>query len=431
MHNEDVQIVSRPGLRRLRRLAASAVPLFGMVAAFGTVQKASEPVPFQTVIETLDLQATLLHDAKPVAYVREEPYPGIGSIATFLARLGTQDGEAGDLLRSSQAARSLRLLQPGTTVGAKVDDQGTLRSLWFLTGNEWLVSIDRLGEGFGVSREQIPLTREIEMKSGEIGSSLFAATDAAGVPDNVATQFAEIFAGDVDFYRDLRRGDRFAVVFESFRNGGRNVRTGKVLAAEFSTRKKTYRAVWFQDPWGKGGYYTPEGQNLRRAFLRSPIEFSRVTSRFGLRNHPIFQQWRAHRGVDYAAPAGARVRATGDGIVQFAGRRGGYGNLVIVDHHGGYRTYYAHLSGFAKGVKGGRRVDQSDVIGYVGQTGWVTGPHLHYEFHVRDQYRDPLTMKFPSADPIAKDELTAFGRQAEPLVARLELLKNTNLALLE
>ncbi len=432
MHNEDFQIVSRPRTWRLRWIAiAVAAPLFGVVAAFGTVQNASEPVPVQTVVEPLELPSVLLDDLRPVAYFREERFQGSSTVAALLERFGALSSETTDFLRSSQAVRSLRLLQPGTLVGAKIGEDGTLRSLWFFVGNESLVSIDRLGEGFSASRQPVVPSREIEMKSGEVGTSLFAATDAAGVPDNVAIQLAEIFAGDVDFNRDLRRGDRFAVVFETFRHDGRAIRAGRVLAAEFSSQRKTQRAVWFQDPWGRGGYYTPDGQNLRRAFLRSPIEFSRVTSRFGFRHHPMFQQWRAHRGVDYAAPTGARVKATGDGIVEFAGRRGGYGNLVVVGHHSGYRTYYAHLNGFARGVRGGSRLSQGDVIGYVGQTGWVTGPHLHYEFHVRDQYRDPLTMTFPSAEPIAPIELAAFRRGAEPLVARLDLLRNSNLALIE
>src|SRR5882672_9470082 len=168
-------------------------------------------------------------------------------------------------------------------------------------------------------RAEAEVAREIEMKSGEIKTSLFAATDAAGIPDGVAVQLADIFGGDVDFHRDLRRGDRFGVVFETFSHGGQTIRPGRVLAAEFSSQRKTYRAVWFQDPWGRGGYYTPEGDNLRKVFLRSPLEFSRITSGFGMRRHPIFQEWRTHRGVDYGAPVGTRIKATGDGVVSFAG----------------------------------------------------------------------------------------------------------------
>jgi len=432
MSNDEVQIVTRWEGWRPRWIAgAVAVPFFGMVAAFGTVQNASEPVPFGTVIEPLDLPAVVLGDVRPISYFQEDRFQRSGTLPSLLNRLGATDDESGRFLRSSQAERSLRLLQPGTSVEARIGEGGALRSLWFVTGSDMVVSIDRLGESFSATRQQVVPKREIEMKSGEIASSLFAATDAAGIPDSVAIQLADIFAGDVDFNRDLRRGDRFAVVFEAFRYDGRAIRSGRVLAAEFSSQKKTYRAVWFQDPWGKSGYYTADGRNLRKAFLRSPIEFSRVTSRFGVRHHPILQQWRAHRGVDYGAPFGTKVKATGDGVVEFAGRRNGYGNLVVLGHHGGYRTYYAHLSGFARGLRGGKRVAQGDIIGYVGQTGWATGPHLHYEFHVHNQYRNPLTIAFPAARPIAPDELAAFNRAAEPLVARLDLLKNSNLALLE
>jgi murein DD-endopeptidase MepM/ murein hydrolase activator NlpD len=269
------------------------------------------------------------------------------------------------------------------------------------------------------------------MKSGEIKTSLFAATDAAGIPDGIAVQLADVFGGDVDFHRDLRRGDRFGVVFETFYHGGRTIRSGRVLAAEFSSQRKTYRAVWFQDPWGRGGYYTPDGENLRKVFLRSPLEFSRITSGFGMRRHPIFQQWRAHQGVDYGAPVGTRVKSTGDGVVSFAGRRNGYGNLIVLRHHGGYSTYYAHMRNFALGLRAGGRVVQGEIIGYVGQTGWANGPHLHYEFHLHNQNRNPLAMVFPAAQPILAIELAAFRRTAEPLIARLDLLKNSDLALLE
>jgi len=432
MPNEDVQIVARSAGWRARWIAvAVAVPLCGMVAAFGTAQNASEPVPMETVIEPLDLPAAVLSDDKPISYFQEGRFQRHNALPSLLIQLGAAEDESAKFLRSSQAARSLRLLQPETTVGAKISDDGALRSLWFLTGSDTVVSIDRLGESFSATRQPIAPAREIEMKSGEIGSSLFAATDAAGIPDGVAVQLADIFAGDVDFNRDLRRGDRFAVVFETFRYGGRSIRSGRVLAAEFASQKKAYRAVWFQDPWGKGGYYTPDGRNLRKAFLRSPIEFSRVTSRFGVRHHPIFQEWRTHNGVDYGAPVGTRVKATGDGVVEFAGRRNGYGNLVVLGHHGGYRTYYAHLSGFARGFRAGKRVAQGDVIGYVGQTGWATGPHLHYEFHVHEQNRNPLTITFPASQPITQAELAAFNRAAQPLIARLDLLQNSNLALLE
>ncbi len=432
MHNDEIGIVTRPGGRRLRWLAASvAVPLFGVVAAFGTVEHRPESVPVRIVIEPLAPSTTSVGDPGPIIYFQEDRFRRSDTIARLLERLGADHDEAATLLRSSRAARPFRLLLPGTTVKAKVDELGKLRSLWFLTDKDTILSVDRLGESFGSFEQQAEVARGIEMKSGEIETSLFAATDAVGIPDSVAIQLADIFGGEVDFHRDLRGGDRFEVVYEALYHGGQAIRSGRVLAAEFSSRKRTYRAIWFQDPWGRGGYYTPEGENLRKVFLRSPLEFSRITSGFGMRRHPIFQQWRTHQGVDYGAPIGTKIKSTGDGVVSFAGRRHGYGNLIVLRHHGGYSTYYAHLKNFAQGLRTGSRVAQGEVIGYVGQTGWASGPHLHYEFHLHNQNRNPLTMVFPAAQPILTIELEAFRRTAEPLVARLELLKNSNLALLE
>ena len=432
MHNNEIGIVTRSGERRLRWLAAAvAVPLFGVVAAFGTVERVPEPIPVRIVIKPLALSATPVGDSGTIIYVQEDRFRRSDTLATLIERLGADEDEAATLLRSSRAAQPFRFLLPGTTVQAKVDEVGRLRSLSFLTDRDTLLSVDRLGDSFRRFEQQADVARGIEMKSGEIKTSLFTATDAAGIPDGIAVQLADIFGGDVDFHRDLRRGDRFGVVFETFYHGGKTVRFGRVLAAEFYSQRKTYRAVWFQDPWGRGGYYTPDGENLRKVFLRSPLEFSRITSGFGLRRHPIFRQWRAHQGIDYGAPVGTRVKSTGDGVVSFAGRRNGYGNLIVLRHHGGYSTYYAHLRNFAPALRAGSRVVQGEIIGYVGQTGWANGPHLHYEFHLHNQNRNPLTMAFPAAQPILAIEQAAFRRTAEPVIARLDLLKSGDLALLE
>jgi murein DD-endopeptidase MepM/ murein hydrolase activator NlpD len=433
MHNgNEERIVTRSRGGRLRSLAlVVAVPLFGVVAAFGTVHREPDPVPSQFVVERLSLSPTRIGESGLSIYFQEEVARRNETPAALLGRLGADQEDADGALQSPRTMRPFRLLLPGTMVQAKVDQAGRLQSLWYLTDRDTVLSLDRFGEGFQTLEQPVELTRGTEMRSGEIKTSLFAATDAAGIPDGVAIQLADIFGGDVDFHRDLRRGDRFAVVFETIRFEGRTVRPARVLAAEFSSWKQTFRAVWFQDASGRGGYYAPDGENLRKVFLRSPLEFSRVTSGFGFRRHPILQEWRAHQGVDYGAPAGTKVKATGDGIVAFAGLRSGYGNLIVVRHHGGYSTYYAHLRNFARGLKPGKRVAQGETIGYVGQTGWVTGPHLHYEFRVHDQNRNPLTMKFQPAQPLLEIEFPAFKRAADPLLARLDLLKNSDLALLE
>lgn len=431
MHNNsEERIVARP--RRLRWLGVGvAAPLFGVVAAFGTVHHEPDAVPLRPVVETLSLAPVPIGEPGLNLYFREGVYRRDETPNALLSRLGADEEDADAIRRSPRAMRPFRLLLPGTQVSAKVDQGGRLRSFSYLTEKDTVLSLDRIGDGYQILEQQVDLTRGIEMTSGEIRTSLFAATDAAGIPDGVAVQLADIFGGDVDFHRDLRQGDRFAVVYETLRFEGRTVRSSRVLAAEFSSRKQTFRAVWFQDASGRGGYYTPMGQNLRKVFLRSPLEFSRVTSTFGYRRHPILQQWRAHQGVDYGAPAGTKVKATGEGVVSFAEQRSGYGKLIVLRHHGGYSTYYAHLQDFARSLKPGKHVGQGETIGYVGQTGWATGPHLHYEFRVHDQNRNPLTMTFQPAQPLLEIELPAFRRAADPLLAQLDLLRNIDLALLE
>ncbi len=408
----------------------------GLLARGATilVLAASGVVAFATIAPDPQAEALLLRKASveampvsaehvlssPSSYVREERFQRGDTLATFLSRLGIADSEIRNLVR----LRTLQQLRPGSFLRAEVTAEGAPRSLSFLTARDTLVQIVADGAEYRVGEIASPLQPRVMMKSGVIRSSLFAATDAAGIPDAVGMQIAEIFSGDVDFYRDLRKGDRFAVVYEEHHFSGSPVRAGRVLAAEFVNNGKTFRAVFY----GKG-YYTPQGNNLRKAFLRSPLEFSRVSSGFGMRMHPIAQAWRAHKGLDYAAPVGTRVRAVGDGVVEYAGARGGYGNVVILRHHGQYATVYAHLSRI--NVKRGARVAQNDTIGAVGQTGWATGPHLHYEFRVAGEARNPMSIAMPAALPVTPHELPAYLEHAAPLVARLELLANSSLALLD
>ena len=329
----------------------------------------------------------------------------------------------------------LRLLRPGTTVTAEVRPDGMLVLLSFLAPRDVLVRFERAGASLAASKSLAALITRQETKSAEIRSSMFAATDAAGIPDSVAMQLADIFGGDIDFGRDLRRGDRLAVVYEMHTLEGRPVRAGRVLAAGFVNQGRTLHAIWFAaaDTGGRraGGYYAPNGKNLRKAFLRSPLEFSRVSSGFGMRKHPFLRTWRAHQGVDFAAPAGTRVRAAGNGVVAFAGRQGGYGNVVILRHGGSNTTLYAHLKGFAPGIRKGARVAQGGTVGFVGQTGWATGPHLHYEFRVGGAARDPLRMALPAALPVPSADLPFFRAQGAPLLAQLDFLSGTRIALFE
>ena len=388
-------------------LAASAVVAFATIAP--SPDHAIEP-PKRPIIEALPIR--LDPAPAPKSYFREELYQRGDTLLGFIDRLGIEAPHAARLAQ----VRVLQQLRPGTHVSAEVSAEGEPISLSFLSGRDTLVKIVAEANGlFRVTDDRAQLYTRVAMKSGVIQSSLFAAADEAGIPDAIAMQLGDVFGDDVDFHRDLRKGDQFSVVYEVHYLGGRPVRAGRLLAAEFTNNRKTFRAVHFAN-----GYYAPDGKNLRKAFLRSPLEFSRVSSGFGMRRHPIAQAWMKHQGIDYAAPAGTRVRAVGGGIVETAGWKGGYGNAVIIRHHGHYATVYAHLSRVA--VRRGQRVEQNDTIGAVGSTGWATGPHLHYEFRVAGQSRNPMSIAMPAALPVAPQDLPAFRTHAESLITRLDLL---------
>ncbi len=243
-------------------------------------------------------------------------------------------------------------------------------------------------------------------------------------------ELAAIFGWDVDFALDIRAGDSFTVVYEELYLNGEKLRDGDILAAEFNNRGKRYRAIRYQDPRGRTEYYSPDGKNMRKAFLRTPVAFTRISSRFSLgRKHPILHHIRAHKGVDYAAPRGTPIKATGDGKIVFRGRKGGYGNTIIIQHGGRYSTLYAHMSRFARSLRTGRRVRQGQVIGYVGSTGLATGPHLHYEFRINGAHHNPLTVRLPDASPLPRKYRRNFKASTAPYLAQLDLLKRNMLAM--
>lgn len=356
-----------------------------------TVVQAVEPVALQTQIEALESHSLRLH--------RFDVVRSSDTADSLLRRLGIADADAAAALRADPAFRTQVLGRNGRTVTAEADDNNRLlrlsvRSLIDDDSRQfrrWVFERDEAGaDTFRTRLETAPLTATLQIAGGSIRSSLFAATDEARIPDSVAVQLAEIFSGDIDFHRALRKGDRFSVVYETLEADGEPVRAGRVLSAEFVNNGKTYQAMWFQEPGSKGGYYTLDGQSLRRAYLASPLEFSRVTSGFKMRFHPILQTWRAHLGVDYAAPTGTPVRAVGDGVVEFAGAQGGFGNVVYLRHGSNHTTVYAHLSKVQ--VRQGQSVSQGQTIGAVGATGWATGPHLHFEFRVNGRHQDPMTI---------------------------------------
>ena len=352
------------------------------------------------VPEGMDQQLLALA-AQDIALTRSDISRGTDTAETLLSRLGARDPSAAAFLRKDATARLVIAGRGGKMVQVRTDASGNLQELVARYPAERAeqarthftrLSISRIDGRWLARLETAPMTAQSRLSSGTIRSSLFAATDESGLPDAVATQLADIFATDIDFHRELRKGDTFSVVYESLMADGEpvawNEGAGRVLAAEFVNGGKAHTAVWFTASDGRGAYFDAHGRSKRRAFLASPMEFSRVTSGFAMRFHPLQQNWRAHLGVDYGAPMGTAVRAVSDGLVDFAGQQNGYGNVVQIKHANKRSTLYAHLSRID--VKTGQRLEQGQRVGAVGMTGWATGPHLHFEFRVDGQHQDPL-----------------------------------------
>ena len=386
------------------------------------VMETVQPLTLADQAEALDLHSFKLF--------RSDITRSSDTADSLLKRLGIDDSAASAFLRTDAVARQALLGRAGRSVNAETTDGNALLKLsarWSLDdGSQFKrLVIEKTPKGFASRLEVAPLTATARLASGTIHSSLFAATDDARIPDAIATQLAEIFSGDIDFRRALRKDDRFSVVYESLEGDGETLRSGRVLSAEFVNAGKKFQAMWFQQPGqdvsgqpNKGGYYTLDGKSLRRAYLSSPVAFSRVTSGFSMRFHPILQKWKAHLGTDFAAPTGTPARTVGDGVVEFAGSQNGFGNVVFVKHGSNQETVYAHLSQIM--VQRGQRVSQGQTIGLVGSTGWATGPHLHFEFRVGGAQKDPMVIARQSETiPVAASAKPAFDVAAAAI--RLQL----------
>jgi murein DD-endopeptidase MepM/ murein hydrolase activator NlpD len=418
---------------RLRTLVAlSSLPLFGVVAAFGLAPDTdTRNIAIRTVIEAVELPKIAAADSENHFQRDEQIHPG-DTLASALARLKVDELDIQRLLASNVTGQNGVSLKAGQHIQAVTAANGQLLELHLANTGSNALHIRRQGDGFVSENTGEALETRVVMRSGRIASSLFAATDSAGVPDSVADQMADIFSTAIDFREDLRKGDTFSVVYTVNYRNGEPVATGKLLAAEFVNAGHAHRAVLFRNPFGREDYYTPDGESLKKGFLRSPLEFSRVTSSFSnSRKHPLYGFHRAHTGVDFGAPTGTRVKATGDAVVVFAARKGGYGNLAILRHQNGYETYYAHLNGFASGIRSGKPVGQGQVIGYVGTTGASTGPHLHYEVRIGGRPNNPMAIKLPGSAPLPVALKAAFRQQTAPWGGNLALLRGTNIAALD
>lgn len=406
---------------------ALAIAVLGLsgVAAFGITPETSlDAQSIRSITRALPVPAIAVADAQSDRYWREERVQRGDTIGSLLARASVVDPDAMEFLRTDPSARALYQLRPGRALQVSTDDDGRLTGLRFLAGDGEMLSVARDGAGFVARRDASPADTRVTLRAGRIETSLFAAADGAGLPDSVTLALADIFGGDIDFYHDLRRGDRFVVLYETRYVDGEPAGTGRVLAAEFENRGVALHAYFWRAPDGSEGYYDEDGRSSNRAFLRSPMEFSRITSGFTeARLHPILHTWTAHRGTDFAAPMGTPVRVTADGIVLLAGEQNGYGNVIIVKHDARYSTVYAHLSRFADGVHNGAHVRQGDTIGYVGMTGWATGPHLHYEFRVDGEPKDALTVALPMANPVPDGERAAFAAQIASRASELAVVR--------
>lgn len=416
-------------LRPLRQAAFGllllGLPALGIVTAFGVVPGTSfVDVPQATVEQAIDLPEFAPLAAPPSRFVTQERVLRGDTVAALLDRLGVRDPRAMEFLRTDRKGSTIfRKLVPGKTLQAETGADGELLTLRYYLGDS-VLEVTRTAEGLVARDRTVAALPRTFQKSATIRSSLFAATDAAGIPDAVAMQIARVFATDIDFHSDLRKGDRFTVVYEMLYDAGELLGPGRILAAEFVNDGRVHTAVLFSDGEGGETHYELDGSNRAKAFLRSPVEFSRVSSGFGNRFHPVLRNWRAHTGVDFAAPKGTRVLAAADGHVLSAGWRNGYGNAVEIKHGGSISTLYGHLSGFASGIRAGARVRQGDAIGFVGATGLATGPHLHYEFKVSGVHQDPMKVALPKAAPVPPNLRAQFQEAAADASAKLAVVRS-------
>jgi len=380
-------------------------------------------------------------DAAEPALAQEEPEVAVSSqwheytvgkgdtLAKILRELGVDREDRVKVLEAAEEREELALLKVGQVIRAQLDNDGGLLTLQVRLDVKSTLHVELDDDDYEVHTIDRPVEKRVAQATAVIQSSLFADGQEAGLSDGQIMELAAIFGWDVDFNLGLRPGDQFKVIYEAEYLDGKKVDDGAILAAEFVNQGTTYRALRFEDDDGTLGYYAPDGTSKKQAFLRSPLKLARVSSGFSLsRMHPILNKRRAHKGVDYSAPTGTPVKATGNGLVTFKGQKNGYGNVVELKHGDTYTTLYGHLSRFAKDMRIGEPVKQGEIIGYVGQTGLATGPHLHYEFLVAGQHRDPLSTKLPTAEPLTGQELTEFRKQSAPLLAQLDRMDRTMVA---
>ncbi len=350
------------------------------------------------------------------------------SLSTIFSKLDLSKSDLHHIIHANDLGKQFASISPGKHLVANTDSDGQLQQLSYKKNAIETLKATRIDDSFNVEIVSKPIERRIASTQSTIDSSLFLDAKKAGLSDKLIMQLANIFAWDIDFALNLRKGDQFTVVYERLFVDGKEINSGNIISAEFVNQGHSFTAVRFEDKKGDASYFTPDGKSMRKAFLRTPVDFARISSRFNLkRKHPVLNRIRAHKGVDYAAKTGTPIKSTGDGKIVFRGRKGGYGRVVIVQHGQKYSSLYAHMSNYKRGQKTGARVKQGQVIGYVGKSGLATGAHLHYEFRVNGVHRNPLTVKLPHAKPIKKSLLAEFKSQTQPLLAQLNTVKSKSI----
>ena len=437
-----VQTIHRHPKRLTAAIAVALLSMGGGAFAIASIESNSNDVVVREILEDLVLpqiasgpQAFAAVPIAPLTLFRTTTTRTNDTAETLFKRLGLFDSTAAAYLRNNKELHKMILGRSGRFIAVEADDSRSLLKLtarWVDTDEDNTfkrLTIERSDADFVSRIETAPLVSVHALGSATISSSLFAATDEASIPDAVAVQLAEIFSGQIDFHRALRKGDRLSVVYEDLQADGESMRSGKVLSAEFVNNGKSNQAILFQEIGAtKGNYYNFEGNSLRKAFLASPLEFTRMSSGYGIRVHPITKDKKAHKGIDYAAPTGTPIRTVGDGVVEFAGTQRGYGNVIEIKHRADMTTVFAHLSRID--VKKGQKVTQGDKIGAVGSTGFSTGPHLHFEFRVDGEHRDPLTLvaEGGGAQPLSAAAKASFDKTSLFMRAQLTQAATVRLA---
>ena len=401
------------------KLSSAASLLDGKLARGGSSTDASSSIDsnFNGIIQSAVSDALKVPEASQWTTVSVKSGQ---NLSVIFDALGLAHDEVADLLALGGEVNKLKRIKAGDELQVLVGDD-RLDGLKYALDERRSLEVRRGDKGL----EAVTITAEIEHRqataSGKITDSLFVDGRRANLSGRLIMSFADIFGYDVDFAQDLHPGDQFSVVYEQLYKNGQKLRDGDILAAEFTSQGQRFRAVRFKAPDGNVAYYTPNGQSLRKAFIRTPVDFARISSPFNLRRlHPILHTIRAHKGVDYGAGTGTPIKATGDGKISFHGTKNGYGRTVMINHGGGVETLYAHLSRFRSGLSQGSRVRQGQVIGYVGKSGLATAPHLHYEFRINGIHKNPVTVPLPRANPVSSNHMAAFRAQSQPLIAALD-----------